>query len=501
MNKYLKFFILLIMYLLVYYFVYFTYVLPFSELSKFDAIWLTFNVLIFIISFLVIMSVITKRKYVSYKTFWLIVLLVNPVLGLFLYFIFARDYKVDTLIKNRPLIKDEKFLDNNDQVKLEEDINGIFEFSHKISKRTVYQNNTKIDLLNNGDEFYPKLKETLINAKKTICMQFYILKNDDTSKEILDILKVKSKQGVKCYLQYDYLGSKKYLNKKYMKSLKESGVNISAFEPGIFSIFKSSVNFRNHRKITIVDSKYGFIGGINLGDEYNHLNSRYGFWRDSHIMVSGYGVNGLLGIFLKDWYYATKVNLECERNNDFIKEKSLFMAIESGPDYDQCIIKDIYYKMLCGAKKSIKIASPYLVIEPEMMQALKTASMSGVKVDILVPGKPDKFLINQATKSYYEELTFYGINVYEYKRNFMHSKILIIDDEIVSLGTVNFDPRSFNLNFEATTLFTGNTVKNVVDSFKNDLKVSTKIEYEIWRKRSYLKKVIQGIMNLLSPLL
>ena len=177
------------------------------------------------------------------------------------------------------------------------------------------------------------------------------------------------------------------------------------------------------------------------------------------------------------------------------------MVVESGPDYENMIIKDIYFKMINSAKRTIKIQTPYLILEPEMLQALKNAAKSGVIVEIIVPGKPDKVFMNLATKSYYDVLLETGVRIYEYKNVFIHSKVMIIDDYLASVGTVNFDPRSFNLNFEATAIIRDSSVDQLVYDFYEDRNRSNEILLNEWRKRPIFVKILQGFINLFSPIL
>ena len=177
-----------------------------------------------------------------------------------------------------------------------------------------------------------------------------------------------------------------------------------------------------------------------------------------------------------------------------------FTVIESGPDFENGLIKDVYLKMIAKAKKSIKIVTPYLIIEPEIMSVLKIAAKSGVNIEFLLPGKHDYFTVGYATQSYYEQLLLIGINIYEYKDTFVHSKILVIDDKVASVGSVNLDPRSFHLNFEVTSIFENDAVKDLVKSFNDDLKKSDSITLKEWQKRGILIRIIQGWFNLFSPM-
>lgn len=285
-----------------------------------------------------------------------------------------------------------------------------------------------------------------------------------------------------------------------MNSLKKAGVKIGIFDPQTISIFNSNVNFRNHRKAIVIDGKSGFVGGMNLADEYNHGDPKFGFWRDTHVMMRGNGVSSIQNVFVKDWYYITGNVLDKPLDKTKENFPGFFTVIESGPDFENGLIKDVYLKMIAKAKKSIKIVTPYLIIEPEIMAVLKIAAKSGVNIEFLLPGKHDYFTVGYATQSYYEQLLLIGIKIYEYKDTFVHSKILIIDDKVASVGSVNLDPRSFHLNFEVTSIFENDAVKDLVKSFNEDLRKSESITLKEWQKRGILIRIIQGWFNLFSPM-
>lgn len=447
--------------------------------------------------------ILLKQTYAYKKSHWILLMLFNPLMGIVLYFVFAREFRTKHLIKTRHLIAQKEFL------KLEEptsprlddqEVGSIFKFIHSTTKRSVYENDTYVELLNNGDIFFPRLIDELKKAKEYIMMEFYIIKTDTTGRQVLDVLREKAESGIDVYLLYDHFGSQKHCSKQYLSDLKKSGVKIAVFDPQQLTPLNTNVNFRNHRKAIVIDGKVGFVGGMNLADEYNHLSSKFGFWRDSHVLIKGNGVTSIQNVFVKDWYYVLNevINKPLDKTVELFE--GLFTVIESGPDFENGLIKDVYLKMINHAKKSIKIVTPYLIIEPEMMLAMKIAVLSGVKVQILVPGLPDTKTAGFATRSYYEVLLEYGVEIYEYKDHFVHSKILVIDDNICSLGSVNFDPRSFHLNFEVTAIFSNEATNNVVNSFNQDLEKSKRITEEEWNNRGLFVRIIQSFINLFSPL-
>lgn len=450
-----------------------------------------------------IIRVLLKPTYAYNKSHWILILLLNPFVGIIFYYIFARDFHIKKLSKHRPLIASKSFLGLEELTtpNYEDSVYGnVFEFINNTTGRSIYQNDTHLEILDNGDNFFPRLIKELNKAKDYIFMEFYIIRNDNIGREVLGILRDKAIEGVDVYLIYDHMGSNKHLNRKFMKSLKKAGVKIGVFDPQTISIFNSNLNFRNHRKAIVVDGKVGFVGGMNLGDEYNHQNKKFGFWRDTHVVLKGNGVTSIQNVFVKDWYYITNevIDKPMDKTNEHFP--GFVSIIESGPDFENGLIRDVYYKMIINAKESIKIVTPYLIVESELMLAIELAIKSGVKVELLVPGLHDYIAVGFATESYYQHLLNLGIRIYEYDKHFVHSKILIIDDKLASVGSVNFDPRSFHLNFEVTSIFENAAVNDLVSSFKDDLTKSKEVSLEEWNKRSIITKIIQGLFNLFSPI-
>ena len=479
------------------------HVFTLSQFIKNNLVIYLILIVIWLMSLGLIIRVLLKPDYAYNKSHWILILLLNPFVGIILYYIFARDFQIKKLIKHRPLIASKSFLgleERTDPDLTKSKYPSIFNYIHISTGRSVYQDDTYMEILNNGDAFFPRLIDELKLAEKYIFMEFYIVKNDQIGRKVLQILKEKAQSGIDVYLIYDHMGSNKFLDKNFMKGLTDAGVQIGIFDPQSLSIFNSNLNFRNHRKAIVVDGKVGFIGGMNLGDEYNHQDPKFGFWRDTHVILKGNGVTGIQNVFVKDWYYITNDVIDQPMNKGQEAYDGLISVIESGPDFENGLIRDVYYKMILAAKKNIRIVTPYLIIESELMMAIQMAVKSGVKIELLVPGKHDYVAVGYATESYYEQLLRIGVRIYEYREHFVHSKILVIDDDIASVGSVNFDPRSFHLNFEVTTIFENQVVKDVVNSFKEDLEKSDEVKLDVWKKRSIISRIIQGLFNLFSPI-
>lgn len=463
----------------------------------------TVEILLGLLAVVIAMRIIMRQDYAYNKSYWIIIMLLNPIVGILTYFVFARDFRQGKLIRERPLIAEHHFLtlEEPTEPNYKAHRHGEwFRFIHETTGRSVYENDTYTEVLNNGDAFFPALEDAIKKAREYIMIEFYIMKTDAIGRRIMELLKAKAKEGVEVYIIYDHFGSERHLNRKYMNELKAAGVRISVFDPQKISLLNSNFNFRNHRKAIVIDGYIGFVGGLNLGDEYNHQSKKFGFWRDTHLLVRGNGVTSIQNVFVKDWYYVTGGILNKPLDKTVEAFPGLFAILESGPDFEVGLIKDAYFKMIAQAKQSIRIVTPYLIIEPDMMTALRIAAKSGVRIQLLVPGKHDFAMVGSATRSYYEQLLGYGVRIYEYTDRFVHSKILIIDDQTASVGSVNFDPRSFHINFEVTAVFSNESVLDLVRSFQDDIARSVQIKPEDWMKRSILTRLAQGFFNLFSPI-
>ncbi len=481
--------------------------------SRFSFLSKTFFTLVYRVIILSIWLVILVRsENVQSKLAWMLLLLVDSLFATLLFITFGREFKRTYRYKKRVESQNRNYMKHEPDTNITDNtyddlhphIKDIYKTTYGMTGHHVYAKNTNIEVLTNGNEKFPKLIEELKNANNFIFMNYFIIKTDNIGKEVLEILRDKAKQGLDVRLLYDYIGGLRASN-KYLRSLKKDGVQVVAIDKFIIGALSTKINYRNHRKVTIIDGKKGFIGGLNLGDEYNHNSEKFGFWRDTHLFIEGKLVNSLMSVFAKDWNYAT---------GEFLKDKKFYCAddvlsntycqvVQSGPDTHLPYIKDAYLKMIYNAKKSIKISTPYLVLDGEFRTALKMASLKGVRVDILIPGLADKKSVYRVTEANMARLLDFDINIYKYKDTFVHAKVLIIDDEMASCGTFNLDVRSFVINFEATVLLTGKAATKLSQDFNDDIlgKNSIKMNKEEWDRRPATTKLIESIYDIFSPLM
>jgi cardiolipin synthase len=280
---------------------------------------------------------------------------------------------------------------------------------------------------------------------------------------------------------------------------------VVTFFPVILPFLNNKLNYRNHRKIVIIDGKIGFVGGLNIGDEYLGKDTRYGFWRDSHVRLEGESVYLLQNIFLKDWFFVTEENIEGDSYYPSLIEEpgeELIQIASSGPDSDWESIWQMYFSIIATAQEKIYITSPYFVPDDSISMALKTAALSGLDVRILLPSRPDHQTVFWASRSYFQELLEAGVRFYLYQPGFVHAKILLVDGVVASIGTANMDIRSFQHNFEVNAIiYNSNSVYKLEEDFINDLMDSKELTLKEYKRRPWHHRILESVARLLSPLL
>lgn len=369
-------------------------------------------------------------------------------------------------------------------------------------------------ILVNGEEKFKEVLKAIQQAKHHIHIQYYIFSDDIIGNKIKELLIQKAKEGVEVRFIFDDFGSHE-LQKKMYDELLENGVQVYAFYKIRFYLLANRINYRNHRKIIVIDSEIGFIGGINVSDRYINSteNSQKLFWRDTHLKLVGEAVNGLQFTFLNDWNFCEEKNIDyftekyfslitSEEENQKVKENEFVQIVESGPDSDLPTIMLTYNGVICACKKRLYITTPYFIPNETILNSLKYAALSGVDVRILVPYQSDSKLLTYASSAYYEELLSAGIRIFRYKKGFVHAKTMLADDNISLIGSANFDMRSFDLNFEINAILYGaETNKQLYNLFLEDLNFSEEIDYELWKQRNKVKKFASSVAKLISPLL
>lgn len=470
------------------------------------------TILIFIVGFMIFME-----KKNPYKTIaWLAIITVFPVLGLIVYLMFGQNLR-----RRRKIIRSRAMNDGY----LEQIVNRQIECidSHcldeaagnekkqliklllKNAKAPLTRSN-HVEILSNGQEAFASIFTELEKACHHIHLEYYIFKDDHLGQKLKETLIRKAKAGVKVRVIFDAVGSWK-LSHGFIGELKAAGVEIRPFLPVIMPFINNKLNYRNHRKIVVIDGKTGFMGGLNIGDEYLGFHPKLGKWRDTHLKLIGSSVYFLQVIFLMDWEFVSGTRLLQHSDTDYFPviesfQGKMVQIAASGPDSDWESIRQSYFALITSAQKSINITTPYLIPDEGISLALKTAALSGVDIKIIVPGINDHKVVRWASQSYFDELMEAGIEIYLYRPGFIHAKIISVDGEVASLGSANLDMRSFQLNFEVNAMLYDHELVAILDhSFALDLAQSAKVDYEEFCRRPLISKMRQSAARLLSPIL
>ncbi|MEH7125133.1 cardiolipin synthase [Bacillus sp. JJ1503] len=453
-----------------------------------------------------------ENRHPAQTLTWLVVLGSFPLVGFIFYILFGRNYKKEKMFRQKYILDKQAFLrvegeidpSNEEKMKqLGDHQRKLFHLAQNLGHSPIsFATQTKV--LTNGEETFQHILEALKEATHHIHLEYYIVRHDEIGQEIKNLLIQKAHEGVKVRFLYDAVGSWK-LSNKYIDELKKAGIEIIPFGPVRLPFLSSKINFRNHRKIIVIDGSIGFVGGLNIGDEYLGRDESFGFWRDTHLLMRGEAVRSLQLIFLQDWYYMTNKSIMSPEYLSPDLEESIHGGVQliaGGPDNEWSVIKNIFFSMITSAEKSVWIASPYFIPDEDIFSALKIAALSGIDVRLLVPKNPDKRIVFYASRSYFPELLEAGVKIFEYEKGFMHSKIVIVDEELASIGTSNMDMRSFHLNFEVNAfLYRTRSTDKLVREYLNDIQCSKEIDLEKFKNRKIGYRIIESTSRLLSPFL
>lgn len=445
---------------------------------------------------------------------WLAILLVLPVAGLLMYYFLARQYGQKRRISRQPKEAWEMLRRDMDRLTLfyRPGEGGFREIERapRLSGLLLHlpgapvTRRNRVEFYHAGEEFFTALLEAMEQAEDHIHMEYYIFRDDSIGRQFQELMIKKARQGVEIRLVYDGIGSLS-LPESSLRRLEEAGVQTGCFLPPAIALLDKRLNFRNHRKITVVDGKTGFLGGFNIGDEYMGLDPHLGFWRDTHIKVEGDAVYRLQYTFLKDWFLVKGAVLTDGRlfPEHGVGEENgeLVQIVNSGPDSKWDAILELYFSAIAAGERRIWLATPYFIPEDGISLALKTAAISGADVRLILPDVPDSRLVYWASLSYLEELLQAGIKVFLYQGGFIHAKVLIVDEKLATVGTANMDMRSFFSNFEQNAvLFDRHLIARLAGQFQLDLRKCREMSEADFRNRPVWKRGREIAARLLAPL-
>lgn len=462
--------------------------------------------LLYIFSAIGVIFVIILENRNPLKTIaWTLILIFLPLLGLIIFFFFGEDGRKKRLISHKMFKKlNRKTLvrfERDEVMESPEGYTGIVSLIKKLKGSSVYNGN-KITFYTDGKSKFKALLEEINKAEKFIHIQYYIYMDDEIGRKVRDALIQKASEGVKVRLIYDDVGSWK-AKRRFFNDMQKHGIDVQPFLKVTFRFLASRVNYRNHRKVVVIDGKVGFVGGMNIADRYiKGINN--GVWRDSHIKVEGKAVAGLQTAFLVDWYYSRKEFLASDHYfpQTEVKGDNLMQIITAGPIGLYKSIHLSFLEAIYNAKESIYIQTPYFIPTDALMLAIQTASLRGIDVRLMIPRRCDTTFVHIATQSFLQEILDAKVKVYFFEAGFLHSKLMIIDSNLVITGSANMDIRSFEHNFEIDAfIYNETTCSKAKEIFFDDMAQSTLLLAKEWQSRSRIKKLKESIVRLFSPLL
>ena len=473
----------------------------------FDGVFsMAVNLVFFLTVVVTIMVVILDNRNPFKTLVWVLVLVFLPIIGLILYFFFGQDTRKEKRISKKGFERLSKYpmMEFQEQESFpisDKEQYSIIRFFQRVNKALPFEGNG-MTICSDGYYMIQSLLKAIAKAKHHIHVQFYIFEDDAVGRLVRDALMDKAREGVEIRVLYDDVGCWKVPHVFY-DEMREAGIETRSFLKVRFPRFTSKVNYRNHRKLVVVDGEVGFIGGMNLAERYLKGVS-WGIWRDVMIRIEGKAVYGLQTSFLVDWYATDHSLITSSRYFPKMKEKghSLIQIVTSDPVGEWKDIMQGLLLMIASSCKYIYIQTPYLLPTESILVALKTAALAGVDVRIMIPERSDSRLVHWGTKSYMQELMEAGVKIYWYQKGFLHSKLVVSDDCIATVGSTNMDFRSFEHNFEVNAfLYDRASVLKLKEMFLSDQKDARLIQLKTWRLRPWSQKVKESVIRLLAPLL
>lgn len=455
--------------------------------------FINFWLVVYIVNIISSFTIVNFKLNNAFKISWLVLVILLPIVGAILFLIFGKKQtlkKTSTLINlnNDPTLSFEKIFENSN---ISNNCLKIMQWTYNVTHQPTYSN-TETTFLNSGEVYLKNLLIDLKQAKKSIYLEFFIICTGYMWSEILNILLEKAKNGVDVRLIYDDLGTVATLPKNYDKWLNQFDIKTKIFNKIKFKI-NSFMNNRDHRKIVIIDNNISYTGGINIADEYINKKKRFGFWQDSALKIKGPATQTFTELFLNMWHNLTHEPLNLKnlvQNEKISVTNGLVMPFGDNPRNKTRLNNTIYLKIINNAKHYIYIQTPYLVMDEQLTNAIICAAQSCVKIIIITPHIFDKFYVHTITQDSYANLIESGVKIFEYSPGFIHSKMIIADDEIAVLGTANFDYRSLYMQFESSVLlYKTKSIKQMTDNFKQVLKKSKKISIDFCKKTNFFQKI------------
>ena len=455
----------------------------------------------------VIIVVLSENRNPVKSMAWMLVLVLLPVVGLVIYLVFGRSLRGMKLISRSHLRELRRMNDFPDaashSVSLSDDSRQLIALVNKLTEPHMFDGND-ISLFTTGQEKFETLLRDIEQAREYIHVQYFIIENDSTGQRLIEALERKARQGVKVRLLYDYVGSF-YMRPKVLKRMRAAGIEVHPFLKLTFTQFFFRINWRNHRKVVVIDGEVGYMGGMNIADRYVIGSKKERPWRDTHLRIKGDAVAAMQYSFAIDWDFTTSelLTMPPKRFDELPATYGhLVQMVRSGPTGRWNNISIVFLKAVTLAKRKLYIQTPYVLPSESLLKAMQSAALAGIDVRLMIPRKPDSVMLRLATGSYIKECLLAGIKIYFYESEMMHAKVVIVDDEFVTTGSTNFDFRSFEHNFEFNALVYSKEFNSTMTAvFEADMQHCTRVSIGKWKQRPLVQKALECIVRLLSPIL
>lgn len=486
--------------------------------------WQIFSMVLYILnitlSVLASIILILKKENPVKTLSWVVVMILLPYIGLILYIFFGRNFRKEKMFSRKGAadirLREEICKFTLDYLYTDKPLPKDLAPYHKLivqnikSGKSIVTGDSEIEIYFSGKDALMAMYHAIENAKQHVHLQSFIIEDDRVGNMFKDLLIKKAYEGVEVRLMFDGVGGR-FLSKKFIRELREANVEVLVFSPFRWFFPPLIINYRNHRKILVVDGKIGFLGGVNIADRYFD-GGEFPEWRDTHVKVVGESAYSLQASFLLDRYFILNKNLrkrgryypliDIPKNKGEEAKRYYSQIISSGPDSDWSAIMQCYFTAITGAKDHIYIITPYFTPSNPILEAVKITALSDVEVCLMIPERSDTWLTNWGTMSYITELLNAGVKVYLFRKGFNHSKVLSIDGNFCIIGSANMDNRSFEHHFEVTSVFYNRDSAQIIENqFNEDLKRCTLVSLAKWKKRPIKNRIFESIARLVSPLL
>ena len=474
--------------------------------------------LFFYFAFVIVLTIqiVLDNKPPEVAVAWILAIYFLPYFGAVLYLLSGVNWKKKKIMKQLPertfktylspiLEQQKNFLQNVDaEYEMDNDIVKTISLALR-SGNSILTLNNSVQFYYEGGPFFDDLIADLENAQDTINMEFFIYRSDELGRRIKEILERKAQEGVRVRLLFDGVGCFNKLSWQFKQELKESPIDARYFLNPMNILSSRLLNYRNHRKIVVIDGQIGYSGGMNIGLEYMDGGRRFHRWRDTHMRLVGESVQLLQGVFLSDWYNSGGDVVQDARFFPLPASRGTFLPMQivvSGPDSDWNSIKKIFLHLISNANTRISIQSPYFIPDQPLMNALESAALSGVEVNLMMTGCPDKRIPFWVAHTYFEDLLNAGVNIYLYELGFLHAKVLIVDEMMSTVGSCNMDTRSFHLDYEVNAFFYDTKItSDLIAQFNADVAECKQITFEDIRELSIFRRLRNSIFRMIAPVL